>query len=104
MTGDDANDGSRGDEINTDLRGDGDGIPSLAGDEEFAYFENPRSESVAYHVSDHWHAIQVTRFGDATAETQNLLLRCDRCEVRYWLEDVPAERVPGTRKYEQLRS
>jgi len=73
-------------------------------DSQFALFENPRSESVAYHVSDHWRDVQVTRFGDATAETQNLLLTCDRCEVRYWLEDVPAERVPGTRRYEELKS
>lgn len=70
----------------------------------FALFENPRSESVTYHVSDHWHEVQVVRFGDETAETQNLVLTCDRCEVRYLLEDVPAERVPGTRKYEELRS
>lgn len=74
------------------------------GESGFALFENPRSESVAYHVSDHWREVRVAKVGDANAETQNLLLTCERCEVRYRLEDVPAERVPGTRKYEELRS
>lgn len=79
----------------------GTGVRSESG---FALFENPRSESVASHVSDHWRDVRVARFGDETAETRHLLLSCDRCEVRYWLEDVPAERVPGTRKFEELGS
>ena len=83
---------------------DAEGCPSPATEAGFALFENPRSESITYHVSNHWREVRVTRFGNETAETQNLLLTCERCEVQYWLEDVPAERVPGTRKYEKLRS
>lgn len=104
MVEDEPSNDSLGDDAPDDSHGDAEGGTPAASETSFALFENPRSESVAYHVSNHWRDVRVTRFGHASAETQDLLLTCDRCEVQYWLEDVPAERVPGTRKYEELRS
>lgn len=80
--------------------------PTTGGDErdpsEFKTFENPRFESVEFHVERHWNDLRVERFGDNNAATQDILVSCDRCEVRYVLEDLPSRRVPGTEAFENL--
>ena len=71
---------------------------------EFKTFENPRFESVEFHVERHWNDLHVERFGDSDAATQDILVSCDRCAVRYVLEDLPSRRVPGTEAFENLSS
>ena len=69
---------------------------------EFATFENPRFESVDFHVERHWNDLLVERFGDSDAATQDVRVSCNRCAVRYVLEDLPSRRVPGTEAFENL--
>lgn len=80
--------------------------PTSVGDgpdeSEYKTFENPRFESVEFHVERHWNNLRVERFGDSGAETQNVLVSCNRCGVRYVLENVPSRRVPGTEAFENL--
>lgn len=69
---------------------------------EFATFENPRLESVEFHVERHWSDLRVERFGDSDAATQDVRVSCNRCAVRYVLEDLPSRRVPGREAFENL--
>lgn len=73
-------------------------------DSAFATFENPLAESVNYHLRNHWADLRIARVGDGDAPTQDVVVSCARCEVRYRLEDLPARRIPGTEAFEQLRS
>lgn len=79
----------------------------VAGDPDgsgFATFENPRAESVNYHLKNHWSDLRIARVGERDARTQDVVVSCTRCEVRYRLEDLPAGRIPGTEAYERRRS
>lgn len=67
---------------------------------DFATFENPRFESVEFHVERHWNDLRVERFGNSDAEKQDIRVSCNRCQVRYVLEDLPSRRVPGTKAFE----
>lgn len=69
---------------------------------EFATFENPRFESIEFHVERHWNDLRVERFGDSDDATQDIRVSCNRCEVRYVLKDLPSRRVPGTEAFENL--
>lgn len=73
-------------------------------DGEFRTFENPRIESVAFHVDRHWDDLRIVGVGERADATQDVLVSCTRCEVRYLLEDLPAERIPGTEAFENLSS
>ncbi|USZ67889.1 hypothetical protein NGM10_14290 [Halorussus salilacus] len=73
-------------------------------DREFATFENPRIESVTFHLVNHWRDLRIVGVGERSAETHDVVVSCERCEVRYLLEDLPAERVPGTEAFENLSS
>jgi hypothetical protein len=71
---------------------------------EFATFENPDTESVGYHLRHHWPDLRIARVGDRAAETQDVVVACGRCEVRYLLEDLPSRRLPGTEAFDRPRS